>query len=118
MAKTYPNPLSDTVVLCVDPTHARYGQVGELISHDLDGGVLTLRFADGTKDFPDGLEPTDEWRPTKRFYRYRDERGSIRDREDGTDLDGLVKTFLSLNVGDLNKLKADYQAVFNEPFPP
>lgn len=57
----HPNfSLSQFLVYVTDPNHPRYGQVGEMVSHDWkESGMVGIRFSDGqTTNLTDGYENT------------------------------------------------------------
>ncbi|MBD3361392.1 hypothetical protein GF358_01220 [Candidatus Woesearchaeota archaeon] len=108
--------ISDLVVLVVDPTHAQYGQLGELTWHDWrESGMMGVKFADGTEvDFPDGKIEGDQWKPVKSFYRHDNEIGQAFDEDRKAGIEGLKEIYSALNIGGLETLQEKYFEVFGE----
>lgn len=106
-------PVKDAVVLVIDRSHPRFGDIGRLVAYDWkEAGLYYVEFADGAKgQFPDSAEegqPT----PVRVFYRHDDDKGKFLDSLCGTGFGGLKEEYLKLGVGDLKSLVEKYEEVF------
>lgn len=103
------------VVLFKDPKHKLFGNIGKLILHDWkEYGQYYIVVLDKKEiTVPDGICKGDPPSPVKLFYRYNDWENNIWD-EKKQGLNSFKEEYLSLRVGDLEKLRKEYKAIFGE----
>jgi hypothetical protein len=106
----------DLVLLVTNKKNSLFGQIAKIDLHDYrDSGNYFVTFSDGrTERFYDGNEKGNPKPEVKVFYRHNNEQGKIFDTEENFGPKSLKKTFLDLNVGNLNVLSERYKKLFKQ----
>lgn len=112
------NNVEDCIALVVNKNDSRYGHIAKIKYHDWkEFGLYGILFKDGAhKEYYDGWMKGDNPSSIRIFYRHNDQTGKELDKEDAG-LESLKKTYLSLNVGNLETLAAQYRSLFHERLP-
>jgi len=113
MAFNPTTPVKDAVVLVIDRSHPRFGDIGKLVAYDWkEAGLYYVEFADGVKEqFSDSFEEGQQT-SARVFYRHDDDNGKFLDSLCGSGFGGLKEEYLKLCVGDLGSLVKKYEEVF------
>jgi hypothetical protein len=83
-----------SLVLVSDRSDPRFGDIGSVVSYNMDLGLFGVVFDDGMyAAFPDGIGYLDNERPIRFYNKNREENGLDRLKEDYVQLGGSLEDF-------------------------